>query len=661
MISVRKLVEGIVDVAGRRPYHVLFGALLTLLFTWWMASKLELHSDFLELLPRDSAGFQAFEHQLGRTGGGATLLVIAESPDRKANERFVDDVAVKLNDLGAEHKRCLAACAGEASCVRACGPELLSFVESGTKDVRRFYDENKWLYADLKDLQDVDQTLDHQIAIQSGLVADLLDDDAPSPAPAPAATGVHATAPAASQAPPAKANDDRKPALGLDQFRDRWKAKANKHDDFPTGYFETQDGTAAGVRIVAPGTGMGDTGGDILLARVRQLVTDMNLASYSPQMKVGFAGDIPNAIAEKDSLVSDAAWATGIAFVLILGGVVVFFRSPWSLIVISLPAIIGVGCAYAFAEVTFGYVNTSGAFLGAIILGNGINYPIVLLNRYREFRARGQPPDVARRGAVWNAFRAELVGALVASIAYGSLVVTDFRGFSQFGIIGMLFVWLSMIPCVPALWVIIERLQARLPEYLRDPPPRIAKDGSRGPIMKVVGNVTERWPRTFLVVASVLAVVAAWKLPAYMHDPWEYDFDKLGSRGSKQGGAGEWSNKAEKVFGGKMNIAGAMMLADRPEQVPILKAQILANDAKDPEGKLIADIATAWDLLPGSIEEQKAKLDVLDRVRDRITPAVLANLNDDERPRVEGCRRPGSRPVRTPETLPTPLRAGLAG
>ena len=27
---------------------------------------------------------------------------------------------------------------------------------------------------------------------------------------------------------------------------------------------------------------------------------------------------------------------------------------------------------------TYGYINTSGAFLGAIILGNGINYPIVL-------------------------------------------------------------------------------------------------------------------------------------------------------------------------------------------------------------------------------------------------------------------------------------------
>ena len=124
-------------------------------------------------------------------------------------------------------------------------------------------------------------------------------------------------------------------------------------------------------------------------------------------------------------------------------------------------------------------------FLGAIILGNGINYPIVLLSRYREFRARGQEPAEARREAVQNALRAELVGACVASIAYGSLTVTQFRGFNQFGwigFVGMLLVWVSMIPCVPALIVVVEWIQSKLPEWLRDPPPAIRPDGSRGPV-----------------------------------------------------------------------------------------------------------------------------------------------------------------------------------
>jgi uncharacterized protein len=602
---VESTVRRIVDVSARRPYAVLLVAIAGLALTWTYASRLELHTELLELLPRDSPGFVAFEHTLGRTGGRASLLVLVESSDPRANERFIDDLAVKV----------------EAE--RRARPDLIAYVESGEKEVRQFYSANKWLYADLSDLERADATLDHQIAIRSGLVLDL-------------------TAGAA-------------PAFGLDDFRARWEARAKKHDEFPSGYFETPDGRTAGLRVVSALSGMGDRDGDVLLARMRALAASLGAASYASDMKVGFAGDIANAVEEKNSLLSDALWATVIAFVFILGGVVFFFRSPWSLAIISLPAFIGVGCAYSFAMARYGYVNSTGAFLGAIIAGNGINYPIVLLARYREFRARGMPPEQARGDAVWNAFRAELVGACVGSIAYGSLVITRFRGFNQFGMIGfvgMLLVWISMIPVVPALVVLTERLQAKLPPWLRDPPSRIAPDGSRGPATRWVARVTERRPWTFLGVALVLTAACAWKVPAYLRDPWEYNFARLGSRGTKVGGAGEWSTKAETVFGGKMNIAGALMLADTPEQVPALKRQILLNDSRDPLGSLIAEVATVDDLLPGTVAEQEAKLSILSRIRERLTPRMLFELPEDERNRVLEVRPPDTLHVLGPKDLP---------
>ncbi len=623
--GVSRAVGAIVDSSGRHPVVVLVLALCALLGTWHFALKVLVnpHTDLRELLPSDSPGLKAFEHQLGRVGGGATLIVIAESPDRTQNERFVDDLALRLeNSRGAR---------GAAP-----APQLISYVESDAKDVHAFFGKNKWLYADLTDLERAYDTLDFQIAVKSGLVSDLGGDDPAGPV-----------------------DDARKPALGLDEYRDRWNLRAHEHDDFPRGYFESSDGSMIGLRIVSFTTGMGDAGGDALLALVGAIVRDMQPSAYVSNMRVGFAGDIPNAAAEKDSIVSEALWASAAAFFLIIVGVVWFFRSPWSLVVIGLPALLGVGAAYAFAYFRFGYVNTTGMFLGAIILGNGINYPIVLLSRYREFIARGQDPVDARREAVQNALRAEFVGACVASIAYGSLTVTQFRGFSQFGwigFVGMLLVWITMIPCVPALIVAIEWLQARLPPALRDPAPRVPSDGSRGPVMRAIASATERAPWVFVGVAVALTAVAASRVPGFLRDPWEYDFDRLGSRGSKHGGAGEWSNKAEAVFGGKMNVAGALMLADSPEQVPRLKAQILANDAADPKGQLIADIATIDDLLPGTAVEQQKKLAVLERIRERLTPAVVESLPPDERVRVEeltppeGLRRVG------PGDLPPLLR-----
>src|SRR5947207_8263563 len=103
-------------------------------------------------------------------------------------------------------------------------------------------------------------------------------------------------------------------------------------------------------------------------------------------------------------------------------------------------------------------------------------------------------PEVARREAVINAFRAVLGGSLVAGIAYGSLAVTHFRGFNQFGVIGfvgMLLVWISMIPCVPALLVIDEWIQQRLPPFLRDRPVK-SENAVRGPIMKRIAAMTTR-------------------------------------------------------------------------------------------------------------------------------------------------------------------------
>ena len=91
--------------------------------------------------------------------------------------------------------------------------------------------------------------------------------------------------------------------------------------------------------------------------------------------------------------------------------------------------------------------------------------------------------------------------------------------------------------------------------------------------------------------------------------------------GSAQSGAGEWSNKAEQVFGGKMNVAGALMLADSAEQVPAPREadpgerrgrhRRVASSPRSPRRTIFSPVAP---------EEQRAKLEVLDRIRDRLTP-----------------------------------------
>jgi predicted RND superfamily exporter protein len=629
---VKRFVDSMVDLGGRRPLFVIAWATAMIIACWSYARKLEVRSDIMELLPKDSPGFQSFERRLQRVGGRATITVVCESPDERANERFIDAVDQRLRTLVDERAACVAKCpAGPEGerCRTDCGPDLIASIESGTKDIHSFFQDNKWLYADLKDLEEVDSTLDRQIAIKSGLVEDLLDEG----------TAEH--------------------ALGMDKFKERWKKNANDKDDFPSGYFASKDGTQIALRIMSTTSGLGGGKDELLLHIVEKITTDLHPASFHPEMKVGLGGDIPNAAAEKESLVREALFATLIAAALILGGVIWFYGSPWSLILVGFPPLFGVGCAYAFATWKYGYVNASGVFLGAIILGNGVNYPIVLYSRYKEFRARGMAPDHARREAVWNAFRAELVGSTVASIAYGSLTVTRFRGFNQFGVIGfigMLLVWISMIPCLPALIVLVERIQKRLPPWMREKDATLDNEGSRGPIARFVGNATARWPHYFVIAATLVTVVLSLKLPSFIKDPWEYNFDKLGSKGARTSGAFQWSAKADRILAGRMNLAGSLVLADRADQVPKVKEQILANDTADPQGAMIDTITTLNDFLPGPAADQQAKLDVLERIRERLSPKVMSSLAEDEAKTVREMIPPESLKVVGSQDLPRLLK-----
>lgn len=647
---LRRAVFALVDFAQRQHLAVIAATLLLTAGLVFYAKDLQPRPDLMELLPRDSAGFKALEHQFSRMGGGASLLVVVSSPNRGANEKLVDALSEKLTSFVAEAKTCAAACdPNDAGCKDRCNDGLVSYMELNTKDVRAYYERNKFLYADLDDLKRTDQDLDKQIAIRGGTVEDLESDTpAPAPKPVPGAAGAPPVASGAAPPPPAP---EKKKALGIEEHLAKWDERANRKDSYPTGYFANPESTLLGMRIVT-NTYLGDPRADRLLATVDQIIRDANPKQYDPAMEVGLTGDLAAAATEKKALMDEAVVATLLALSVIMLGIVFFYRSLWALLIVVVPVAFGISAAYAFARFQLGYINAAGAFLGAILLGNGINYPIVLLSRYQDFRARGADPQEAKRAAVYNALRAEFVGACVASIAYGTLTISDFRGFSQFGMIGfvgMLLVWLAIIPVVPALLALVERIGAKLPPFLRMGVPKLRSDGSRSRTLSFVAKATWKYPWFFVLVTVVITARAVWHLPAYFADPWEYDFGRMGSKSSDQSGAGAWSDKANQVFG-KTNIAGARMIADNPQQVPLIKAAMLERDAQDPQGKMLDDVVTVYDLLPQ--EDQNAKLEVLAQIRERITPRVLQELDEGERATAERAIPPEDLKVVTAADLP---------
>src|SRR5262249_19242525 len=199
--------------------------------------------------------------------------------------------------------------------------------------------------------------------------------------------------------------------------------------------------------------------GEQLVAEVRRLAGELGASARG--LEVGLSGDIESAIEERAALENDLIWATALCVLLVCSVVVAFYGRLRAVPLMAAPALVGTCVAFGIAQLAFGYLNSSTAFLASIIVGNGINFAIIQLARYEEERKLGVVPEVALVRAVAATIRATAIAALAASISYGSLVLTRFRGFSQFGVIGgmgMVLAWLATVTVLPSgIWVLGRR------------------------------------------------------------------------------------------------------------------------------------------------------------------------------------------------------------
>ena len=115
-------------------------------------------------------------------------------------------------------------------------------------------------------------------------------------------------------------------------------------------------------------------------------------------MRVGYSSDVAIAVEELDALEADLSVSSVVVVALEIAVLVLYFRW-WRAIPVLFPPLL-LATVYAFglaslppANVT--ELNSNTAFLGSIIVGNGINVGIVLLARYREARRQGLGVDEA--------------------------------------------------------------------------------------------------------------------------------------------------------------------------------------------------------------------------------------------------------------------------
>lgn len=584
-----RLIERWVAFSVRRAWWVLGAGTVVFWVCLFFTSRLDLRSDFIELLPTDSPSVVNLEHLKERVASYATLTVAIESPDLKASQRFADDLVARLRTFPYDRIR---------------------FIDYNINDLTEFYKRNKWLYADLTDLVDFRDRLRKRIEEETRAgVVEWLDDESPP-----------------------------KTDLRIDELKAKYEKKVEEQERYPDGYYVTPDRSLLAVFVRPPSTMNSHEEAVALVRDVRAEVVALDPSRYHPAMKVGFTGEVMTGIEEREALAADARFISTAALLLVLGSIVVYFRSVRSVMLIGMPMLLGLVVAFAVGYFAVGYLNTATAFLGAIIAGNGINTMIMVGARfYEEIRRLGPGGlEEALRIAYRSTARGTLVADVTSAIAYGTLVAAGFRGFRQFGVIGgvgMLACWLASYAFGPALIAALHRIR----------PLGARQVSERRPVSRAVARLVTGHPRAILGTATALSVVSVLFLVPFARDPFEYDFHNLRNRESVERGSAKLSNRVDRIF--ELPRSPTPILADDLAEVPRIRRAIL----DDPAAKgVIEDVQTIFDYLPAQQEEKLAVLADIRALIDR----KIDFLDEKEQADVLEYRPPESLRVLTVADVP---------
>jgi predicted RND superfamily exporter protein len=567
----------------------------------WRTAELYLHlrSELEQLLPRSAPSVVAIDELRARMPGLQYLGVVVDSGSADnvpAAERVLDDLAAR---------------------VRSYPPGMVKAVRTGQQAERAFVEDHAPLYMDTVDLETIlariEARRDWEASKETGALLD---------------------------------EDEVAPPLDFDDVQEKYDARAAGSRRFDHDRFSSKE---LHTSLLLIEVGEFDTGrgrGEALLDRVKADIAGLHPESYAPGMRVGFTSDVAINVEETNALVTDLSVSSVLVVVLVVLVIVAYYQW-WRSVVVLLPPLL-LATVYAFALASLPplrvtELNSNTAFLGSIIVGNGINFGIVLLARHVEERRRGASVREALVRAVAGARTGTLSAALAAGVSYASLALTDFRGFRQFGFIGGIGMLLS--------WGLAFVLMPPLAAWVDRTPPRPKQRA----VLGLVAAFVQRHRVAVVAVTTALAVGAAWKVRTFGPGQIETDFSKLRRADTWTSGEGYWGRKMDALLG--TYVTPTVILTDDAAQARAVGRALAEEATRPPLSGMVASVRTLDDVVP---RDQEAKVDLADRIREDLTPKIRASLTDDQRKAVD--RLLGKGPLHPlaaaelPETFTTGLR-----
>jgi predicted RND superfamily exporter protein len=519
-----------------------------------------LRTDMEELLPENARSVIDYNEVTNRIPSYQNLAILIFSQNTQASKKFVDDLGKQLTNAHSE---------------------VLEYLEYQLTNEIKFFDKKKALMIDVADLKWIRQYITQRIEYETALYN-----------PLTIFSEVHL----------------EEPKFDMHELKKKYEKRASWVMNLPEGYYSNPDQT---VRLMlAHLAGRGLHRSIELQQLILKSVKNLNPASYASDLNVRLTGTVEDVIEESQALVEDLEVSTLIVTVLVFLVMILFYRSFWGAVLLNVALFIGVFWTFGISYGLVGYLNANTGFLASIVIGNGINFGVIYLARYVEERRKKQTHEQALLIATKRTIPATATAAIAAGLSYGSLMLTEFRGFSQFGVIGfcgMIACWLSTYTALPAFLTGFERIFGA--SWLNTTSPRVS-------FGKILAQFIAQYSKTALTFCFLLTLISASLLPRIREGLVLNDLSKLRDKRCMTTGSGSLFHYINELL--QFPASPSFILPQTAAQSFAIEEE-LQKKAQD-KASHITSIFSIQNFVP---THQAEKIHILQEIKELLSPQIL--------------------------------------
>jgi hypothetical protein len=533
---------------------ILFVAAVMTIGAVFLAKNLTLDSELERLLPESAEsvqGLNRLEEAYGRQIG--RLAVVVEGPSAEKNTEIVDG----LTEYFAKH-------------------DLVVDVEA-TRPTE-YFDERRLMFLELEDAREVAERVEKRIKWEK------------------------------KQANPmfVSLGDDDPPEVDISDIEEKYRDQFDNER-----YLRDEEGKRFVIYVdpAFPNTNFKKTR---TLVDDAQEYFDETFASESDDASIAFGGRYMKFYEQQEAIKRDLTRGTAIALVGIVIFLLIYFRSIVYPLVIAVPLIASTVWSFAWADVVFGSLNILTGFMGAVLMGLGIDYGIHIVSGFQEARS-GHTPKEALITALETAGRPSLYAGLTTLVALGSLAYSSFQAFFEFGVLsmgGLTLILLSYALVLPCLLLLVS-------DTWLEPDPRMPAEDQH---LQVTEQKKQKWLRVGTSVLAIIGLLAMFGIPQVA---FEFDFRKLMP---KELPSFQIEDQVDEIV--DMAQPPAVVLVEDREHALAVEETLRERMADDPRADIIEDVFTVYDFVP---DNQKEKLEIWEEIYDDFKKVPSSRRKKDEK------------------------------